>query len=362
MDVQSSRSCRNFSALDIQAMIPRVPEGVTLDSYVSALQYLRGIRKKPFERKCIFWRAKRVSEEMLGGSLNLLQVLMRFTAFPLVVEVLQEPLKMAVLQTISSGDTDGRMVSSVGKLMPRMALKYRRCPCCVSEDLFEYGLSFGRSLHQLAVVRTCYKHGVALEDECLQCGAEFDYLLRKAPFRCELHVCYRCKSKSGKPLPNTWSSGYKAFVESLAHGMEGHAPEVGSPLLKVALDRFVELTLEHGIELLPIFARFWGCEEWRDVCPIIGVEAKELYGALMFGDLPRDLILIYALTSFYYSEVVNNSKYPIGLAANIPFWNFERGHRDWHIRVQAYKSGVPMRIVYVLLLGNQAAVRELGFE
>lgn len=343
-------------------MMPVVPDGTDLNFYVNALQYLRGKRTKPFQRKCIIWRAKMVSEKILGDGPDPFQVLMKFTTLPLVLETLHDPIKKVMLQMIFSADSDEKVASSVGSLMPRMASKYRRCPCCVSEDLFEYGLSFGRSLHQLAVVSTCYKHGVALEDECLLCGAEFDYLLRRAPFRCELHVCYRCKSTSGKPLPNTCSSGYKAFVELLAHGMEGSAPEVGPPLLKVALDRFAELTLEHEIELLPIFARFWGCDDWRDVCSLIGVEANELYGALMFGNLPRNLILIYALTSFYHSDVVNSSKYPSGLAANIPIWNFEHDHRDWCIRVQAYKCGIPMHVVYLLLIGNRVAVRDLGFE
>lgn len=343
-------------------MIPSVPFGTELRSYVSVLQYLHARRGNPFTRSCIIWRARKVSENMLNERSDPAQVLMKFTALSVVVGTLDEQASEGMLQKISSRDLDAEAAAIIKRLMPRHAPMYRRCPCCISEDLNEHGFAFGRTLHQIAAIYTCPKHNVILEDECPVCGAGFDPLPQSVPSRRELQVCDRCKSTKGRSLLHSNSGGYEAFVELLARGLEGCAPEVGPRLLRVALNRFAELTLEHDVDLLPMFAEFWAHKDWREACNKSGVNAHEIRGALMFGAAPRGVLSAYVLASFFHAEVARNHRLPSGRAARVPRWNFKsRFLRNAEIKCQAHEFGMPMHVVYLLFSGDWVAVRKLGY-
>ena len=83
-------------------MIAKVPDGIELDSYVNLLQYLRGSRSSPFKRTCLIWRANQVSESMLGGRSNPLQILVRHSFWPLVVATLCESANHSVVPEMPS--------------------------------------------------------------------------------------------------------------------------------------------------------------------------------------------------------------------------------------------------------------------
>lgn len=159
--------------------------------------------------------------------MSMLQVLMRFTVLPLVLETLHESAKREVIERISSNEADAEVDLLLRRLKPRSGSRYKRCPRCISEDLLDYGFSFGRTLHQFAAIRTCPSHDVLLEEECSACRAGFEFLPKFAPYRGELQVCRRCGAKNEEPLSHTYSSGYVAFAKLFARGLEGNACEVG---------------------------------------------------------------------------------------------------------------------------------------
>ncbi len=289
-------------------MIPIAPDGAALESYVNALNYLNGIKRYLFKRTCIVWRARKVSREMLGDTMSALQVLMKFTALPLVLETMHEATKREIFERISSGNADAEVTDLLMRLLPKSGPKYKRCPCCIDEDLYDYGFSFGRTLHQFAGIYTCPNHGVLLEDGCPACGARFEFLPRIAPYRGELQVYCRCKTRSGRPLPSACSHGYEAFVKLLARGLEGRAAEVRPLQLKAALDRFAELS-ENGLNVLSVFAKFWDSEDLRDACKVSGASSKEVWRALIFGVPPVCVISIYVLASFFSEWLANDIPY-----------------------------------------------------
>jgi len=344
-------------------MIPITPDAVGLESYMNFLQYLRGAREYPFKRKCIVWRARKLSDEILGGSMSLLQVLMKFTVLPLVLETLSESAKREMHERIASNEADSEVALLLRRFQPKSSLSYKRCPLCLSEDLFNYGFAFGRALHQFAAIRICPSHEVLLEEECASCGAEFEFLPKLAPFRGELQVCRRCGKKNEMPpLSHTYSSGHVAFAKLLMQGLEGRACEVGPQRLKVALERFSELSLEHDVDLLPTFAEFWGCKDWRDACKEAGAKYPEIRRALIFGAPPVSVISTYVVASFFNARIANGVGFPRGPALRMARWKFKCEFREHSaIRRRAYEFGVPMRVMYWMLVGDWAAVRKFGY-
>ncbi len=344
-------------------MIANVPDGIELDSYVNLLQYLRGRRASPFKRRCLVWRVNRVSESMLNGKCGPLQILVRHSVWPLIVATLCDSANHRVIPETASAYVDDEFSERVMRLMPKRAPSYRRCPCCISEDLKEYGFAFGRSLHQLAVVRTCPKHDVALEEECAKCQADFESPIRCAPYRGELQLCRQCGSTKGRPVPHTPSAGYRALVALLCCGMEGRAPEVGPRMLKVALDRFAELTLEHGVDLFPMFSNFWEKKDLRGACEVSGANPQEIRAALLFGTPPNSVISTYVLASFFYTVILKEDGLPIGPAVRTPCWTFKTNFLvHSRIKCQAREFGIPMRVMYWVFLGDWSAIRRLGYS
>lgn len=344
-------------------MIANVPDGVELDSYVNLLQYLRGGRASPFKRRCLIWRANQVSESMLSGRSNPLQILVRHSVWPLVVATLCESANHSVIPEMASTHVDDDFSERVMRLMPKRAPSYRRCPRCISEDLKEYGFAFGRSLHQLTVVRTCPRHDVVLEEECAKCQADFESPIRCAPYRGELQLCRQCGSTKGRPVPHTPSDGYRALVELLGCGMEGRAPEVGPRMLKVALDRFAELTLEHGVDLFPMFSRFWAKNDLQGACEVSSANPQEIRAALLFGTPPNSVISAYVLASFFHAVIVKEDGLPIGPAVRTPSWKFKTNFLvHSRIKCRAREFGIPMRIMYWVFLGDWSAIRRFGYS
>lgn len=343
-------------------MIPFAPNGICLESYVNLLQHLGGKKTYPLGRRCIVWRANKVSKEMLGGALSPSEVLMKFTALPLVIETLDESLKRKIMELISSDGPAIEIAKRVKLAMPRNGSKNRRCPCCVSEDLRSYGIAFGRSVHQLAAINICPKHDVLLEGECPTCGAVIEILPRTAPYKGELQVCRRCKSTRIRTLSHSYSDGYAAFAKLLWCSLEGQSTEVGVRQLKIALDRFAELSLEHGVDLLTIFAGIWDRKDWRDACKDAGANPKEVRSALLFGAPPTCVISIYALISFFNIRIASNINLPRGLAQRVSAWKFNCGFPEhFSIRCQAHEFGIPMRVMYLVLVGDWVAVRKFGY-
>ncbi len=289
-------------------MIPNAPDGTALDSYVNALRYLSGVKKYLFSRNCIVWRAKKVSE-ILDGKMSSFQVLMRFTILPLVLETLHKSSQMEISARISSNDADVELAALLMDLTKKFLSQYKRCPRCLTEDLLNHGVSFGRTLHQFAAICVCPNHDVLLEEVCLACGAGFEVLPRFAPFRGELQVCYRCKKKSERPLPYACSEGYMAFANLLARGLKSCADEVRPEQMYVALGRFAEISQAYDIDMLTVFARFWGCEKWENACAISGANSREVRGALSLGLLPVCIISKYVVASFFYARVASQAKH-----------------------------------------------------
>lgn len=343
-------------------MIPIAPDSTALESYVNVLQHLGGVRGCLLQRNCIIWRAKKVSKEIFGDALNLFQVLMKFTALPLVVETLHEPAKREMFELISSEGKDAEVAKLLKRLMPKNSSRNRRCPCCISEDLRDYGIPFGRIVHQFAVIYTCPKHDILLEEECPACGAGFELLPRTAPFKGEFQVCSRCKSTNGRALSHSYSDGYVALAKLLSRGLEGAATEVGPLQMKIALDRFADLTLEHDIDLLSIFAEFWARRDWRDACKDAGANSKEVRNALLFGVSPACVITNYVLASFFNVRIVDDVDFPSGPASRVSAWKFKYGFPEHpSIRCRAHEFGMPMRVIYTVLVGDWLAVRDLGY-
>lgn len=343
-------------------MIASVPDGIELDSYVNLLQYLLGKRARPFKRACLIWRVNQVSDFMLNGKCDPLQILFKYSVWPLVVATLYDSADREMPPEMVSTHIGAKLPAMVMRLMPQHAQRYRRCPRCIAEDIHEFGFAFGRSLHQLAAVNTCLKHDVVLEEVCTKCRADFESPIRYAPFRGELQVCRQCKSTKGRPVPHTPSNGYRAMIELLGRGLEGRAPEVGPRMLKVALDRFAELTLEHGINLRVMFAKFWGCEEWQDACKVFGVKPPEIRAALLFGSSPSSVIATYALASFFHAVIVKDDVLPIGPAVRTPDWKFKSNFSAHpRIRSRAREFGIPMRVIYWVFLGDWSTVRRFGY-
>lgn len=157
------------------------------------------------------------------------------------------------------------------------------------------------------------------------------------------------------------SEGYGAYVELIARGNLGNAPEVHPKQLTVALDRFSDLTIEHGIDLRPVLAKFWRVGTWEEVCERIGASSGELSKSLVFGVPPQTVLGAYGLASFYHSFLRTENSLPVGRSASLPAWTFMSPYKvDQAIRERAHQLGVPMKIVLYLIKGNWAAVRRSG--
>lgn len=157
------------------------------------------------------------------------------------------------------------------------------------------------------------------------------------------------------------SEGYQAYVEMIARGIVGNAPEVHPQQLKIALDRFSDLTIEHGIDLRLVMAKFWRVKTWEKVCERIGVTPGELKKSLVFGAPPHRVLAAYGLASFYHSCVKGDSSLPVGLSKHFPPWTILKPYKvDEAIRERAHQLGIPMRIVFFLIRGNWAAIRRDG--
>ncbi|WP_157412488.1 hypothetical protein [Acidovorax sp. Root217] len=157
------------------------------------------------------------------------------------------------------------------------------------------------------------------------------------------------------------SDGYQAYVEMIARGIVGNAPEVHPQQLKIALDRFSDLTIEHGIDLRQVMAKFWRVKTWEKVCERIGVTPGELKKSLALGTPPQSVLAVYGLASFYHSCIKEDSSLPVGLSKHFPLWTFMNPYKvDETIRKRAHQLGVPMKIVYFLIKGNWVAVKRGG--
>ena len=344
------------------ALIPKVPAGCTLQSYVNALLFLRGSLRSPCTRRSSIFDAKTVSTELIGDTLSTSWIAMRFTSLPAVVSTLTEEEESGLLSKIAISDPDAVAIDWAQRVSPRLSAQFRVCRLCAEEDLSLYGLSFTRVLHQIPTVRTCPTHNYPLANACGDCGAEYR-LASVKPRRRALHLCETCHSATGRPVDHVPSAGYAAYSDFLERGLTGQAPELRPDRLRIALDRFAELSMGHGEDLLWMLAKFWAVDSWHSACAGIGVNPDEMRRSLVFGAPPVSVLGAYGLASFFHSSISCDPEWPTGNAPNTPIWSFMdwRKH-DEYLFDLARQFGMPHDVALSFLRGDWCAMRKLGYS
>ncbi len=341
-------------------MIPKVPVGTEIQSLICAIKYLGLTGSSTFLNDNVIRRAQELSNILPLSYKSILDILLENTTLPLTLAT----LGASGIEDVQRLFAPTKFVRSVvnKRLLMSSASRYRRCRHCIDEDMNYYGFAFGRVLHQLPFLQTCYKHGANLEDECAVCGAGFSPISHKKPYKRTLHVCYKCGSKYGTPLMHAYSGGYESLITLVAQGFQECVPELTPREMKGALDRFADLTLEHGIDLLPMFAEFWAVERWEEACAQTNANKAEIRQALLFGYAPAEVLSVYILASFFKSEIKNNVSLPNGKPQKIPNWKFKTAfliHNSIHC--SAHDFGMPMRVVYNIALGDWVGIGKLGY-
>lgn len=341
-------------------MIPSIPPGSTHASLVNALQFLQ-CSKNPTFYRCVVQCSMSPSYAVFGDTRTPVEISLQHSTLPMALQTLSEVERQEFLRSLSFTTTSSDSLKRLKSMLQFETSSSNRCPKCVAEDIENYGLAFARSVHQIRTVKTCYEHGALLETNCGDCGEGFELpsVLRKV--RHALEVCRYCGSRAGASMTQDSSEGYAAYVELIARGNFGDAPEVHPKQLTVALDRFSDLTIEHGVDLRSLLAKFWRVGTWEEVCDRIGASPSELRQSLLFGRPPHTVLGAYGLASFYHSCVRMESSLPTGRALNLPSWTFMPPYKvDQAIREKALQLGVPMKIVLFLIKGNWTAVRRVG--
>lgn len=341
-------------------MIPSIPPGSTHASLINALQFLQCSTNPTFYR-CVVHCSMSPSYALFGDPRTPVEIALQHSTLPVALQTLSEVDRQEFLRSLSFTTTSSESLKRIKSMLQFEASSSKRCPKCVFEDLENYGLAFARYVHQIRTVKTCSEHDVMLETSCADCGAGFELpsTLRKG--RHALEFCRRCGSKKGASVNPDNSEGYKAYVELIARGGLGNAPEVHPTQLTLALDRFSELTIEHGIDLRPVLMKFWRVGTWEEVCERIGASSGELGKSLIFGRPPHTVLGTYGLASFYHSCISTDKSLPIGRSTNLQAWTFMNPYKvDQEVRERAHQLGLPMKIVLYLIKGNWAAVRRTG--
>ena len=341
-------------------MIPKIPEGCTLRSLINALLYLRGNLCLSRNSHTCLWGAHQVALELFGGQRTASWAAMQFTALPLVISTLSEDQKQTLLSKLFDQEPIAKLADDLKAMLPRAVTTFRVCRLCVEEDVSKYGLAFTRVLHQIPSIRTCSAHGSRLENACGDCGHEYRLTGANVRRRC-LERCSLCQSAIGRPVDHVHSAGYAAFSDLLHRGLVGQAPEVRPDQLSFALQRFVELSVRHGEDLLWMFAKFWNVDSWRVACQRLGADPAEIRRSLLFGIPPESIVGVYGLASFFHSYVITAPDLPTGAPVDAPIWSFMRFKKqdelvfDW-----ALLSGMPTEIALLLIQGDWVAIRNRG--
>ena len=343
-------------------MIPIVPPGSTLRSFVNALLHMRGDLRATFVNHSGMWGAQAVALQLLEGRRSALWVARQFTTFPMVVSTLTEDQERGLLFNLALREPNATAMDFTQSVLPRVPARFRVCRLCIEADLSQYGLGFTRVLHQIPSVRVCVTHDHRLEHACADCGLAYS-LNGPNPRRRALDRCSACRSEKGLPIDHAHSEGRAAFANLVSRGLGGQAPEVRPDHLHVALQRFAELSVERGEDLLWMLSRFWGVKTWTAACACIGAKSDDMRRSLLFGAPPASVLGAYGLASFYHSSVKDDPDLPTGNAIDATIWSFMSGRKeDERLFDMARRSGIPTDIALLLMHGDWIAIRTRGYS
>ena len=338
-------------------MIPIVPPGSNLASAVRAMQYLgipqinrttRGVAHRSLETLARDFRC-------LGSCADLA---LKFSTLPAALATLSDAARSELIEELSRESPRSEALASVRSLLQMEAHAFKRCPACVDEDLGKYGFAFSRSIHQVSSITICPTHWCVLESECGACGGSLTPALYGK--RHLQDVCRLCGSRSGTAVSREPSKGYLALSDLLCSGMRGEAREVEPAQLKIALNRFSELSLVYKVDLMQMLVTFWQAESWQDVCACIGASSRELYRALVFGTEPRSVLGAYGLASFFHACVLRDTALLNKQQPYQELWTIEVTRTNQAIGAQAFALGLPMSAVLGMLSGNWSIARAAG--
>ena len=341
-------------------MIPSIPVGSTLASLIHALQFLQDPGDAMFYR-CVIRRSTSSSYVKFGDRRTPVELALKYSTLPMGLATLSDAMQEDFLRDLSSPTPENGALKRLKSMLRFETQASKRCPLCVAQDLKLYGFAYARSVHQVLTIDTCPEHYCLLEESCGDCGAYFELAPYERRARRLLHVCRYCGSRSGNQAAHDRSEGYDAYAELIARGNQNNAPEVNPQQLAFALNRFSDLTIEHGIDLRLVLAKFWRVKTWEEACARIGASSGELYKSLVFGAPPHTVLGAYGLASFFHSCVKNHRSLPVGRSNQLPNWTFTTPYKvDQGIRERAHQLGIPMRIVLLLTKGNWVEVRRIG--
>ncbi len=340
-------------------MIPSVPTGCTLAALLNASEYLGNLPLKTAS-KCVVRRATElvdVNFTVFGGIVELVS---KYSTMPAALATLSDAARNEFLHELSRATPQSEVLKKASFMLRMEERSATRCSMCVAEDLGAHGFAFARSIHQIPTIKACPIHLCLLESRCGQCSTDLEP--DWSPHRRKMHnVCRKCGARAEVAIPYISSEGYQAYADLLYRGMRGEAPEVKPDQLKVALERFSDLTIEHGLDLRRNLMNFWRVESWIETCACIGAPSDELYKSLVFGIEPDTVLGAYGLASFFHSCIQNDLTLPTGPSTHLPKWWFASNHLiDEDIRERAHEAGLPMKVVLKMLKGNWPSIRIAG--
>jgi len=301
-------------------MIPSIPTGITLASLLNACEYLGNSRPK-VQSTSAARLALTVANSKLGFFGGTAALLSKFSTLPIALATLSDDAQDAFLRELSLAVPRSYILSRASEMLRIEERGTTRCSMCINEDLRLHGFAFARSIHQVPTIKMCPVHRCILESRCGRCrmDLEFDWSLGMRKIH---NVCRNCGANAEVAVPCFGSEGHQAYVELLYRGMLGKAPEVKPDQLQIALARFLDLTIEHGVDLRPRLMTFWRAASWMEVCACIGAPSDELYTALFFGTAPCTTLGTYGLASFFHSCVQTDLALPHGPSTPLPRWWF----------------------------------------
>jgi len=264
-----------------RSMLPIFPRGATVRS-ILAVASACGRRIVPNHAATVYltgFGAPTILSSMLPDVAPA-DVLQRHTLAPLLLAIHPNALRPFILQLMMSPP---RWVPTSYR-RSSLSRHVRRCPICVSLDIDNgVGFAFSRVIHQLQNIRRCPDHGVALEENCAECGHPFSKLekLASAPSSAkeQLAACRNCGATAGIPLHVHDCAGYEAYerllVSTFAGGWTALDPVDRFALIADAAAR----SSEAGIDIREEFSRFWESDSYDSALIASGMKKDHLYEA-----------------------------------------------------------------------------------
>ena len=213
-------------------MIPKVPDGATVDSlllatsrldsstsHVGAWQKFYGSNfrtSNPFGR-----RAGALSTNAFAGDLSPEQIVLRHSAWPVYSCLVSQRSAQAWFRRTRDG-TEPHTVPEIhspvkGELF---ASRWRSCRACVRLQQDKYGTGHWMVVHQLPGVGYCPTHGEALDLECAACGSALGSGNQSS---LPGEPCVRCGASVAKPTEVRRSSGEEQLVSLYTALLGGQA-------------------------------------------------------------------------------------------------------------------------------------------